>query len=136
MRSLRSGAGDRVSSEKTGSAMNEASELYRTLRDSVRGEVSESPVRIAQYSSDASNYRVPPRVVVFPADVADLEMVAEVSRSSGVPLTVRGGGTSVVGNAIGPGIVVDTSVHLNQVLDINPTSKTARVQPGTILTTL
>ena len=116
--------------------MTNGSDLYRTLREALRGDVSESTTRIAEYSSDASNYRVPPRVVVFPADVADLEAVAEVSRSTGVPLTMRGGGTSVAGNAIGPGIVADTSVHLNKVLEIDPASRTARVQPGTILTTL
>lgn len=116
--------------------MTNGSDLYRTLREALRGDVSESTTRIAEYSSDASNYRVPPRVVVFPADVADLEAVAEVSRSTGVPLTMRGGGTSVAGNAIGPGIVADTSVHLNEVLEIDPASRTARVQPGTILTTL
>lgn len=116
--------------------MTKGSDLYRTLREALRGDVSESTTRIAEYSSDASNYRVPPRVVVFPADVADLEAVAEVSRSTGVPLTLRGGGTSVAGNAIGPGIVADTSVHLNEVLEIDPASRTARVQPGTVLTTL
>ena len=123
-------------SEKVDSAVTNGSELYRTLRDAVRGDVSGSTTRIAEYSSDASNYRVPPRVVVFPADTADLEAIAEVSRSTGVPLTMRGGGTSVAGNAIGPGIVADTSVHLNRVLEIDPASRTARVQPGTILTTL
>jgi len=106
------------------------------LRGALRGDVSESTTRIAEYSSDASNYRVPPRVVVFPADVADLVAVAAVSRSTGVPLTMRGGGTSVAGNAIGPGIVADTSVHLNHVLEIDPASRTARVQPGAVLTSL
>ncbi len=116
--------------------MTGGSELYRALREAVRGEVSESSIRIAEYSSDASNYRVPPRVVVFPADSDDLEAVLGVSRTTGVPVTIRGGGTSVAGNAIGPGIVVDTSVHLNEVLELDPVSRTARVQPGTILATL
>lgn len=116
--------------------MTTGSALYRALHGAIRGEVSESTTRIAEYSSDASNYRVPPRIVVFPLDAADLETTAEVSRSMGVPLTLRGGGTSVAGNAIGPGIVADTSVHLNRVLEIDPLARIARVQPGTILTTL
>lgn len=116
--------------------MKRGSTLYRALREAVRGDVSESATRIAEYSSDASNYRVPPRVIVFPADIDDLGAIAEISRYTGVPLTLRGGGTSVAGNAIGPGIVADTSVHLNQVLEIDPASRTARVQPGVVLTTL
>ncbi len=116
--------------------MTRGSELYRALREAVRGEVSESSIRIAEYSSDASNYRVPPQVVVFPADSDDLEAVLGVSRSTGVPVTMRGGGTSVAGNAIGPGIVVDTTVHLQGILDLDPTARTARVRPGTILSAL
>ena len=112
------------------------SSLYRELRQGIRGEVSESAVRIAEYSTDASNYRVPPRIVVFPADADDLEAVTEVSRRVGVPLTLRGGGTSVAGNSIGPGIVADTTVHMNKVLELDPERRIARVEPGTILSTL
>lgn len=112
------------------------SALYRELRRAIRGEISESPIRIAEYSSDASNYRVAPRIVAFPEDAADLAVITEVSRSTGVPLTLRGGGTSVAGNAIGPGIVADTSVHMNKVLELDPDSRVALVQPGTILSTL
>jgi FAD/FMN-containing dehydrogenase/Fe-S oxidoreductase len=110
--------------------------VRRELRSAIRGEVSAEPIRIAQYSTDASNYRLPPAVVVYPRDADDLVAAVEVSRSFGVPLTMRGGGTSVAGNAIGAGIVVDTSVHLNRVLDIDPAERIARVQPGTVLSTL
>ena len=55
-----------------------------------------------------------------------------VARETGVPLTMRGAGTSIAGNAIGAGIVVDTSRHLNRVLGIDPEARTAHVQPGVV----
>ncbi len=91
-----------------------APELLDELRRAVRGPVHDDALRRALYSSDASNYRVVPQVVVVPRDVEDLLAVHEVARRTRTPLTVRGGGTSVAGNAVGPGIVVDTSVHLRR----------------------
>ncbi|TDD73330.1 FAD-binding oxidoreductase, partial [Actinomadura darangshiensis] len=55
-----------------------------------------------------------------------------VCRDAGVPLTMRGGGTSIAGNAVGPGVVVDVSRHLNRVLEIDPEAGTALVEPGIV----
>ena len=103
------------------------------LRPAVRGEVDASRRRRAEYSSDASNYRVVPQVVVFPRDVDDVLATAEVARHHDVPLTLRGGGTSIAGNAVGAGIVLETSRHLRSVLEIDPDTRTARVEPGVVL---
>ena len=113
-----------------------AAELLALLRSAVRGEVDDSTRRRAEYSTDASNYRVVPRVVVVPRDVEDLLAVTEVARATGVPLTVRGGGTSVAGNAVGPGIVVDTSRHLTAIGLIDPEARTAVVEPGVVMSDL
>lgn len=109
-----------------------AAELERALE----GEVDTSARRRAEYSSDASNYRVAPQVVAFPRHVEDVLAAHEVSRRLGVPLTMRGGGTSVAGNAIGTGIVLDTSRHMSAMVDVDADAKTARVQPGLVLSTL
>ncbi|WP_307793919.1 FAD-binding and (Fe-S)-binding domain-containing protein [Actinotalea soli] len=114
----------------------ETRELVALLRAAVRGEVDDSSRRRAEYSTDASNYRVPPRVVVIPRDVDDLVAVTEVARATGVPLTARGGGTSVAGNAVGPGIVVDTSRHLTAIGEIDPEARTAVVEPGVVMSSL
>ncbi|QMU95924.1 FAD-binding oxidoreductase [Microbacterium esteraromaticum] len=111
----------------------EAADLAHELTAAVAGEVWASAARRAQYSSDASNYRVPPQVVVAPRDVDDLLAVVDLARRRRVPLTMRGAGTSVAGNAIGPGIVVDTSVHLNRVREIDADGATALVEPGAVL---
>ncbi len=106
------------------------------LGKALRGQVDASSRRRAEYSSDASNYRVVPQVVAFPEDVDDLVVALALAADAGVPVTMRGGGTSVAGNAIGTGLVIDTSRHMGAVLAIDPEARTARVQPGAILATL
>ncbi|MDM7855339.1 FAD-binding and (Fe-S)-binding domain-containing protein [Cellulomonas alba] len=113
-----------------------STDVVAALRAAVRGSVDDSSRRRAEYSTDASNYRVVPRVVVFPLDTDDVLAALEVSRTLGVPLTARGAGTSVAGNSIGPGIVLDFSRHVNRVLSLDPDARTAVVEPGTIMATL
>ncbi len=118
------------------STSTSTTDLVAALRAAIAGEVDDSARRRAEYSSDASNYRVVPLVVVYPRDADDVLAVHAISRKTGIPLTMRGGGTSVAGNSIGPGIVLDTSRHMNQILEVDLEAKTARVQPGVILSTL
>jgi FAD/FMN-containing dehydrogenase/Fe-S oxidoreductase len=89
--------------------------------------------RRAEYSSDASNYRVVPAAVAYPRDAAETAAALGVARELQVPVTARGGGTSIAGNAVGPGLVLDFSRHFNRVLEVDPQARTARVQPGAIL---
>nr|WP_245859116.1 FAD-binding and (Fe-S)-binding domain-containing protein [Luteimicrobium subarcticum] len=103
---------------------------------SLPGDVDVTRLRRAEYSTDASNYRVVPDVVVMPRTVDDVLAVLEVARDRGVPVTSRGAGTSCAGNSVGPGVVLDFSRHLNQVLDLDPEARTARVQPGVVMSTL
>ncbi len=108
----------------------------RALRGAITGEVDTDPRRRAEYSSDASNYRVSPRGVVFPRDAADVQAALDVARAEGLTVTARGAGTSVAGNAIGPGLVLDFSRHMNTVLELDPERRIARVQPGVVLAAL
>ena len=88
------------------------------------------------YSSDASLFRVRPAAVAFPHDVDEVLAVLAACREAGVPLTSRGAGTSIAGNAVGPGVVLDFSRHMNRVLQLDPEARTATVQPGTVHATL
>ncbi|WP_104190660.1 FAD-binding and (Fe-S)-binding domain-containing protein [Cryobacterium sp. Y82] len=90
----------------------------------------------AAYSSDASLYRVVPSLVVFPHDADEVLATLAVCRSRGIALTSRGAGTSVAGNAIGTGVILDFSRHMNRVLSLDVEGKTAVVQPGTVHATL
>ncbi|WP_030674579.1 FAD-binding and (Fe-S)-binding domain-containing protein [Streptomyces cellulosae] len=89
-----------------------------------------------QYAYDASNYRVPPRAVAFPRSTGDVVAVLRACKETGVPVTARGGGTSMAGNAVGPGVVLDFSRYMNQILDIDEGAGTARVQAGVVLDAL
>nr|WP_030524509.1 FAD-binding and (Fe-S)-binding domain-containing protein [Nocardia rhamnosiphila] len=111
--------------------------LARQLRARIGIEaVDISHRRRVEYSSDASNYRVLPEAVVFPRTDEDVAAVLEVARTEGTAVTPRGGGTSVAGNAVGPGIVLDFSRHMTGIAEIDPDRRTARVQPGVVLSDL
>ena len=86
----------------------------------------------AMYSSDASNYRVVPGLVVAPGSEDELAAVVGLAVEAGVPITMRGAGTSIAGNAIGEGVVIETR-RLRRILAIDPDAQTATVQPGVIL---
>jgi FAD/FMN-containing dehydrogenase/Fe-S oxidoreductase len=95
-------------------------------------EVDASSRARAEYSSDASLYRIVPQAVAFPRSADDVEAALAVCRSVGVPVTARGGGTSIAGNAVGPGLVLDFSRHMDRVLAVDPESAAAVVQPGVV----
>lgn len=92
--------------------------------------------RIAEYSYDASNYRVVPHAVVFPRTEDEVATALAVCHRLGVPATARGGGTSMAGNAIGTGLVLDLSRHLHRVLAVDPDARTVTAEAGTVLTSL
>ena len=90
----------------------------------------------ARYSSDAGLTRIPPLAVAFPRTPEQAAAAFNLARAHGVPLTARGGGTSCASNAIGPGLVLDFSRHMNRVLSIDPEARTATVEPGCVGSTL
>ncbi len=83
------------------------------------------------YSSDASLYRVPPAAVCRPRTVTELIDIVDAARGAGLPLTMRGAGTSIAGNAVGPGLVVDCS-RLDAIAHVDPGAHAAIVEPGVI----
>ena len=111
-------------------------EIGAALRKAGLAEVDTAARRRAEYSSDASNYRLVPSAVAFPRHPDEIVAALDVCRDLRVPLVARGAGTSIAGNSIGAGLVLDTSRHLNRVLSLDPESKTAVVEPGTVLDTI
>ncbi|XVQ14512.1 FAD-binding and (Fe-S)-binding domain-containing protein [Spirillospora sp. CA-255316] len=108
-------------------------EILRELHKAGLPGADISGRRRAEYSSDASLYRVVPSVVAFPRSADEVAAALEVCRSLGVPLTARGAGTSIAGNAVGEGVVLDFSRHLGRIRGIDPGSGTAEVEPGVVL---
>jgi FAD/FMN-containing dehydrogenase/Fe-S oxidoreductase len=116
--------------------MEVSDELTAALRAAGVTEVDTTARRRAEFSSDASLYRVVPAAVVFPRAFDEVEATLSVCRTLGVPLTARGAGTSIAGNAVGTGVVLDFSRHLDRIEHLDPDSRTASVQPGVVLDTL
>jgi FAD/FMN-containing dehydrogenase len=112
------------------------SALVDELRARLEGDVDDSSLARALYSSDASNYRIVPEVVVLPRSRDDVITAVEAAKRHRVPLTPRGAGTSMAGNAIGPGVVLDFSRYLNRILSVDPETRTAVVEPGVVFTSL
>jgi FAD/FMN-containing dehydrogenase/Fe-S oxidoreductase len=110
--------------------------LSRHLRHHLQGEVRFDPPSRKLYSTDASIYQIEPLGVVIPRSVDDIVATVQAVGEMGLSITARGGGTSLSGQAIGPGVILDCSKYLNNILHIDPTNRTVRVQPGVILDSL
>ncbi|POX46217.1 FAD-binding oxidoreductase [Streptomyces sp. Ru71] len=108
-------------------------DLEAALRRAVRGEVGFDVTSRALTTMDASNYRRVPLGVVAPRDADDVAAALEVCRQHGVPVVARGGGTSIAGQATGTGVVLDFTRHMNRLLELDPDTRTAVVQPGLVL---
>ncbi|MGW0766743.1 FAD-binding and (Fe-S)-binding domain-containing protein [Streptomyces sp. NPDC002676] len=113
--------------------MTDLSGLEAELRRVVRGEVGFDTTSRALVTMDASNYRRVPLGVAAPRDEDDVAAVLEVCRARGVPVVARGGGTSIAGQATGTGVVLDFTRHMNGLLELDPGTRTAVVQPGLVL---
>jgi FAD/FMN-containing dehydrogenase/Fe-S oxidoreductase len=107
--------------------------LARHLRKQIQGEVRFDPVSRRLYSTDASIYQIEPLGVVIPRTVDDVVATVQIAGEMGIPITARGGGTSLSGQSIGAGVVIDCSKYLNSILAIDPVARVARVQPGVVL---
>jgi FAD/FMN-containing dehydrogenase/Fe-S oxidoreductase len=110
--------------------------LARQLRQHTGAEVRFDAAARRLYSTDASIYQIEPLGVVLPRGAADVRAAVQIAAEMQVPLTARGGGTSLSGQSIGPGLIVDCSKYLDAVLDLDPAARVARVQPGVILDSL
>ena len=109
-------------------------QITEELTDSLTGEVRLDDVTTALYATDGSLYEIKPAAVVFPANTADVSILAEFASRSAIPLIPRGSGTGIAGGCLGDGIVVDFSRHMNRVISVG--EETVRVQPGITLSEL
>ncbi len=107
--------------------------LRRDLEANLEGEVRFDKVSRALYSTDASVYQIEPLGVVIVRSSQDIVQAIKIARRHGCSVTMRGGGTSQAGQAIGAGLQLDTSKYFNKLLEVNPEEKWARVEPGIVL---
>ncbi|HEY9293348.1 MAG TPA: FAD-binding and (Fe-S)-binding domain-containing protein [Microlunatus sp.] len=110
-----------------------AQELLAALRRRGLGEVVDgSSLTRALYSSDASLYRVVPQLVAWPRSADELAEIGWLAAEYEIPITSRGAGTSIAGNAIGTGLILNTSKYLNKIISLDRDARTATVQPGIV----
>jgi FAD/FMN-containing dehydrogenase/Fe-S oxidoreductase len=110
--------------------------LEGALRAHLRGEVRFDSGSRALYATDGSNYRQVPIGVVLPRDVDDVIATIALAREYGAPILCRGSGTSLAGQCCNVAVVLDFTKYMNQILEIDPERRIARVQPGVVLDNL
>jgi FAD/FMN-containing dehydrogenase/Fe-S oxidoreductase len=113
--------------------MVQVAALESELKQTVRGEVRFSEGDRGLYASDAGNYRMVPIGVVLPKDAHDVVNTVAACRKYGAPIVARGGGTGIPGQSVNVAVILDFSKYLNQIVELNPTGKYARVRTGIVL---
>jgi FAD/FMN-containing dehydrogenase/Fe-S oxidoreductase len=111
----------------------DAEPLEVALRRHLRGEVRFDNGSRALYATDGSNYRQVPIGVVLPKDTNDVVSAIAICREHGAPVLCRGGGTSLAGQCCNVAVVLDFSKYMAEIVELDPTRRIARVQPGVIL---
>ncbi|MEE2825218.1 MAG: FAD-binding and (Fe-S)-binding domain-containing protein, partial [Planctomycetota bacterium] len=107
-------------------------EAVKRLAPSLEGEIRLDTATRQAYATDASVYQQVPAAVALPKSVSDLQQLIHLAGETGVGLIPRAAGTSLAGQVVGPGIIVDLSRHFNRILEINRDQQWARVQPGVV----
>ena len=115
------------------STVSEYVDLAATLRDAVSGDVRFDEYAQILYATDGSVYQARPAGVVYPEDVADVRAAVEAATAHNVPILPRGAGSSLAGQTVGPGcVVLDTTRHMDGLLDVDPEARRATIQPGIV----
>ncbi|WP_208542889.1 FAD-binding and (Fe-S)-binding domain-containing protein [Nocardioides euryhalodurans] len=107
-------------------------ELQRRLEHELEGEVAFDDYTRHLFSRDASMYSIRPLGVVYPRHAEDIAAAVTAAAALGVPITPRGAGTSLAGQTVGAGLVLDTSRHLDRIHDLDPDARTAVVDVGVV----
>ncbi len=113
--------------------MDTFSERLDALAKSLEGDLKYDKITTAMYSTDASVYKEEPSAVAWPKTVSDLRKLLQFAVSEKTSLTLRAGGTSLAGQVVSSGIIVDISKYMNNILEINKEEMWVRVQPGVVL---
>lgn len=109
---------------------------FARLAGEIRGDLYTDTTQRILYATDASAYREIPLAVTRPAGSDDIKRILAFARSEGTSVIPRGAGTSLAGQVVGPGIVIDISKYFNRILKFNAAERWVKVEPGVILSEL
>jgi FAD/FMN-containing dehydrogenase/Fe-S oxidoreductase len=102
------------------------------LKSKLKGELFFDDLMLKLYATDASVYKMLPTAVALPRDINDIKLLIEFANANNASLIPRTAGTSLAGQVVGTGIVVDVSKYFTRILNINEAEKTVTVQPGVV----
>src|SRR5882724_7668560 len=102
------------------------------LAATLEGELHFDTTMRTLYATDASAYREMPLAVAIPKSVSDIKKLIAFAHAQKTSLIPRTAGTSLAGQVVGNGIIVDVSKHFTQIIELNAEEKWVRVQPGVI----
>ena len=108
--------------------------IERELKPLLTGDVRTDPIALALFSTAACIFRRKPLAVVSPKTESDVAKTVAFAAAHGIPVTARGGGSSLAGQALGPGIILDFAAHMNRVVSVDAERRIVRVEPGAIHT--
>jgi len=103
------------------------------LAEILEGELKHDLITRTIYSTDASAYREVPVAVAWPKNAADIKNILSFASREKISVTVRAAGTSLAGQVVANGLIVDISRYMNKILEINVAEKWVRVEPGVVL---
>lgn len=104
----------------------------QALATQLQGDLHTDHLHRILYATDASIYRELPLAVAYPKSAADIQQLIRFAQENQVSLIPRTAGTSLAGQCVGTGIVVDVSRYMNEILEVNVEESWVRVQPGVI----
>lgn len=102
------------------------------LKSLFNGELLVDDLSKIIYATDASVYRSLPLAVAYPKNIDDIKTLIEFAKTNNTSLIPRTAGTSLAGQCVGDGIVVDVSKYFNKIISVDIKSKTVTVQPGVV----
>ncbi len=103
------------------------------LKEKIEGDILTDKITRTIYSTDASAYKQTPLGVAIPKNIDDIKKIIFFARDNNIPIIPRTAGTSLAGQVVGEGLIVDVSKHIRSIIEINKEEKYAWVQPGLVL---
>lgn len=112
--------------------MNKLKQNLTILKSNLEGELYYDDLILKLYATDASVYRMMPTAVALPKTVEDIKQLILFAKTHKVGLIPRTAGTSLAGQVVGKGIIVDVSKYFTKIVSVNEVEKTVTVQPGVV----
>lgn len=107
--------------------------MFKELKTQFKGEIFTDEIHKILYATDGSVYREKPLAVVRPVDMEDIRTVIKFANDNEIPIIPRTAGTSLAGQVVGSGIIIEIANGFNKILELNVEEKWVRVQPGVVL---